>query len=240
MTREEKAKAYDEALERAKEMYNINIVDTPHKGIVEYIFPELAESEDERIRKHIIDIIKDNAKSKCIPCDAEIAYLEKQKINTEGDFGRGYNCGYEACLNSHGAEWFENQKEQKPIFKEGDRVIWDGEEFNILDVYKDTYNVGGYIVPFSREGELHPIGQKPAEWSEEEKERIRQNGRLDVCYNPEKYGLCNKTEWSEEDEEELQNAIDCLEYLGNGGVYASESGYDAAKNAAKWLRSLYP
>lgn len=50
----------------------------------------------------------------------------------------------------------------------------------------------------------------------------------------------SRQEWSEEDEEELQNAIDCLEYLGNGGVYASESGYDAAKNAAKWLRSLYP
>lgn len=31
------------------------------------------------------------------------------------------------------------------------------------------------------------------EWSED-KEIIRQNGRLDVCYNPEKYGLCNKTE----------------------------------------------
>ena len=31
-----------------------------------------------------------------------------------------------------------------------------------------------------------------------------------------------------------------MEYLGNGGVYASESGYDAAKNAAKWLKSLRP
>ena len=40
---------------------------------------EPKESEDERIRKHIIDIIKDNAKSKCIPCDAEIAYLERLK-----------------------------------------------------------------------------------------------------------------------------------------------------------------
>lgn len=37
---------------------------------------------------------------------------EEQKINTEGDFARGYDCGYECCLNSHGAEWFEKQKEQ--------------------------------------------------------------------------------------------------------------------------------
>ena len=49
------------------------------------------------------------------------------------------------------------------------------------------------------------LKEQPADWSEEEKERIRQNGRLDVCYNPEKYGLCHKTEWSEEDEEMLED-----------------------------------
>lgn len=37
---------------------------------------------------------------------------EDQKVYTEGDFARGYDCGYECCLNSHGAEWFEKQKEQ--------------------------------------------------------------------------------------------------------------------------------
>lgn len=48
--------------------------------------------------------------------DAFIDSLPKEelKINTEGDFARGYDCGYECCLNSHGAEWFEKQKEQKP------------------------------------------------------------------------------------------------------------------------------
>ena len=47
-----------------------------------------------------------NANEKCV-------YLEKQKVNTDGDFARGYDCGYECCLNSHGAEWFEKQKEKK-------------------------------------------------------------------------------------------------------------------------------
>lgn len=73
------------------------------------------------------------------------------------------------------------QKDQKPIFKKGDRVIWDGEEFNILDVDKDTYNVGGYIVPFSREGELHPIGWKPGEWSEED-EKIAKEIEEELWY----------------------------------------------------------
>lgn len=45
-------------------------------------------------------------------------------------------------------------------------------------------------------------------------------------------------EWSEEDEGELQNAIDALEFLGKKGVYRSESGYDAALQAASWLKSL--
>ena len=44
--------------------------------------------------------------------------------------------------------------------------------------------------------------------------------------------------WSEEDEGELQNAIDALEFLGKKGVYKSESGYDAALQDASWLKSL--
>lgn len=53
--------------------------------------------------------------------------------------------------------------------------------------------------------------QPKQEQSEEEKERIRQNGRLDVCYNPEKYGLCHKTEWSEEEMKMLVSIIDDYE-----------------------------
>lgn len=68
--------------------------------------------------------------------------------------------------------YLEKQKEQKPIFKKGDKVIWDDEEFNILDVNETEYNVGGYRVPFSRQNELHPIGQKPAEWSEEDRKML--------------------------------------------------------------------
>ena len=43
MTEKEKAKAYDEAIERAKKLYS--------NGIAEEIFPELKESKDEKIKK---------------------------------------------------------------------------------------------------------------------------------------------------------------------------------------------
>ena len=52
MTEKEKVKAYDEAIERAKKLYG--------DGIAEGIFPELKESDDDRIRKWIIDDIRYN------------------------------------------------------------------------------------------------------------------------------------------------------------------------------------
>ena len=50
MTEKEKAKAYDEAIERTKKLYS--------NEIAEEIFPELKESEDEKIRKEIISILR--------------------------------------------------------------------------------------------------------------------------------------------------------------------------------------
>lgn len=46
---EEKAKAYDEAIERAESIYNETAIPSATtKGICTYIFPELKESEDEK------------------------------------------------------------------------------------------------------------------------------------------------------------------------------------------------
>ena len=59
LTIEEKAKAYDEALERAKAINNEKDVDIESgTTICEYIFPELKESEDDKIRKEIISILR--------------------------------------------------------------------------------------------------------------------------------------------------------------------------------------
>ena len=85
----EKAKAYDKALERAKKWYNApNIDKIPTYGnrIIEEIFPELIESEDERIREEIINYFK--CQSRDEPCrksihDKWIAWLEKQGNPTE-------------------------------------------------------------------------------------------------------------------------------------------------------------
>lgn len=66
-------KKYKEALERAKQFSEKPYLEDS-KGIVEYIFPEFQESEDERIRKSLIDMLKND--EKCYL--KEIAWLEKQ------------------------------------------------------------------------------------------------------------------------------------------------------------------
>ena len=78
-------KKYKEALERAKQFSEKPYLEDS-AGIVEYIFPELKESEDDRIRKNIIATIHlyygepldDEAKEM-------IAWLEKQDIFSKKD-----------------------------------------------------------------------------------------------------------------------------------------------------------
>ena len=92
MTEKEKAKAYDEAIERAKELYG--------NGITEEIFPELKESDNDRIKKNCIH------------------FLELQKQHHAATFE------IEECI-----AWLEKQGETstdktKPRFKVGDWVIF--------------------------------------------------------------------------------------------------------------------
>ena len=70
-------KAYKEALERAKEMYVL----PDDRAAMEYIFPELKESEDERIRKEIIQYLQRTNAGYCnsdYNYKAWISWLERQ------------------------------------------------------------------------------------------------------------------------------------------------------------------
>ena len=80
MTEKEKAEAYDKALERARAINNGKDVDVKSgTTLCEYIFPELKESEDEKIRKEIISILR-NAywTSNRNRFNELVAWLEKQ------------------------------------------------------------------------------------------------------------------------------------------------------------------
>ena len=77
LTIEEKAKAYDEAIKKAKGVIEQNpLMEYLKKGI-EYIFPVLKENEDEETRKEIIKFVKSRLAG--FPeCDKFVAWLEKQ------------------------------------------------------------------------------------------------------------------------------------------------------------------
>lgn len=64
---------------------------------------EPKESEDERIRKHIIDIIRENAGLKSIPCDVEIAWLEKKKEQKPEE-------RFKEAREKYQVEWSEEDK----------------------------------------------------------------------------------------------------------------------------------
>ena len=102
----------------------------------------------------------------------------------------------------------ENAKEQKPW-------EWNKEERKILDSIIDDYEAAS-------------------------KSFCGYDGKIGLlrAIRDGEYNLPKPAEWNEEDEGELQNAIDALEFLGKKGVYKSESGYDAALQAASWLKNL--
>lgn len=80
MTTAEKAHAYDEALEKAKKLCEYPTTQ-PFVSTLEEIFPELKESEDERVREWLIDWANAVNWSKQFPVTKEqvLAWLEKQK-----------------------------------------------------------------------------------------------------------------------------------------------------------------
>ena len=101
---EEKARRYDEAIERAREFVNKDDVE-----VTEYIFPELVESEDERISKELIE---------------QVQYIVAEDYEVD-DEGNVLPC-YRERINKYIA-WLEKQGSQnadkvEPKFKVGDWI----------------------------------------------------------------------------------------------------------------------
>lgn len=80
MTQEEKARAYDEALQTAKCTIGKNKDFNDELACLPIIFPELKESKDERIRKEILEYIKntEGQSTSFIKYHLWIEWLEKQ------------------------------------------------------------------------------------------------------------------------------------------------------------------
>ena len=80
---------YNEALERAREVYTYYSDDTEQLRKLESIFPELVEDDDEKIRNEIIHFLESSVNQMTLQQNADFAnrwlpWLEKQK-NVKAD-----------------------------------------------------------------------------------------------------------------------------------------------------------
>ena len=135
MTVEQKAKAYDESLERAKKWYyapNADKIPTYSNRVIEEIFPELKKSEVEKIKEDLI-----------------------QWINEFPDtIWRGH---YKSDIIA----WLEKQDEQKsadkfePKFHEGDWVIYNND---ICQIVKREEGCNKLVTQFGVEKE--PVNER--------------------------------------------------------------------------------
>jgi hypothetical protein len=155
-------KLYKKALERAREYWetdNDNTLDIKAKGTMEYLFPELVESKDERIRKVLIDLVKCNERSgykllNNVPTSSLIAWLEKQNIKQgwSEENERMKNIAIQAC--KYMVDNFENSTKQYEdaivwLEKQGKTYIFEGK--SVLEAInkekiEPKFRVGDWIL----------------------------------------------------------------------------------------------
>lgn len=183
MTQEEKAKAYDEALERAKSFQQKYGGD--YAG---YIFPELRESEDERIRKELINYILYKAKGVSEEQEHSwVVYLEKQKEqkpvdNEEAEITDFERSVYDLCpvlgieeAKATASDLLELAK--KTLLKTGKVVLASNypEGCSFEDGFHLGYNEGFN----AKKKEQNPTNsEKSKEWSEEQMLNGAVEGRI--------------------------------------------------------------
>jgi len=235
---------YEQALERAKKEYKNH---EAFKGFCEmlvYIFPELKESEDERIRKALIQYIKYNVSVISGWRKEElIAWLEKQK-DYEDELEKAYKTadevqyrrGYEAAKRE-----FEKQGEMKP---QGNSAleIWKDMRLEVYQQASGNRHEPNYSDDSTKMFSLTDIDEifeKVAEKQGEQKptednckildcvetvDMTEYNngyecGKQRVLKYPEEYGLCKKPAWSEEDEKMIELLIAILEVNHPNGKF---------------------
>lgn len=230
-------KMYKDALERAKEIKEImypNLSTESCKAVSEYIdaiFPELAESEDERIINAIISFLRMTSLYSSNGCKKPemIAWLEKQKEQKPelplmgGDTDTYFDDLRITTKSLTSREWFNEgikyaqrlQKEQHPSskFRSGDWLVYDGPLghaiLQIKDVVDGRYsfvdNESTLLVEDSDKF-LRPLTpkdvEKPAEWSD-----------TDNIGWDEAFACVTRAEKSAKNEEELQNAVTAEKWL---------------------------
>ena len=206
MTQEEKAKAYDKALKVLHKYDGANIMFS--QSLKEEMFPELKESEDERIRKELIEFVKSRGGFK----QEYIAWLEKQGEHdmdiseaTKQKLEDNLNKALEKETPESWNKFLDEQGEQKP-------AEWTMDNIEELTEFENAMmHIGGSF--FGEHQGLDPNDTFV----------VKEQAKILLEMAP-------KQEWSEEDETVLSNLIWALKedmvLAGDRDEYVS------------WLQSL--
>lgn len=113
-------KKYNEALNRARKEYKTHESFNGFRVMLLNIFPELEESEDEKIRKKLLKMLNDMERDESILDDygldklKTITWLEKQNSNVDNaikEYWKGYREGKQEVLDKYNE--LEKQGDQK-------------------------------------------------------------------------------------------------------------------------------
>lgn len=188
----------------------------------EHYFPELRESEDERVRNGLIGEI-------------EFIIPHEDETDSEGLILPSYRARIDKYRT-----YLEKQKDQKPAEQDYDnRIQYDSVKSGI-EAFASTYS-------FNIESKLFPQLTKEQQqiWREEIEQAAIAGGESGVELSRDnRYKENRMIEWSEEDEKCIKDIIVCLEYLKkedterrwNGDHNVHPERYSVMINKLKSLR----
>ena len=121
-TIEEKAKRYDEAIERAK-LSRAQLLDIGEEATeIEHIFPELKESEDEKIKRCISDVVRKYGMeftTGTVTKEKMLTWLEKQSTSQVRTGLEWVNTIDDACDKRYSEEYAHGEYCHEQSFKWG-------------------------------------------------------------------------------------------------------------------------
>ena len=217
-------KAYKAVLKTATQWIKDGCTDK-EKICLECVFPELRESEDERIIRAIIDAL----------------YSHTNSINLLSS--RGYQMGnIEAWLEKHKYDRMKPVYDNQDSFESALGKAWkdyndsgaitvDGCEDNYVECAHAKGFREGYLFGLEKQKESH------IPWYDYQKSKV---AGYTIVPNEEYEQLIKqkeqKTAWSEEDEKMLSDLRNTLGCLMNAGAIT----FKTKKKFSNWLKSLRP